>query len=117
MELDYYSSRPLKHHPNYFLSSEDMGYIITARKPHAQEITNRWLTKHGIYLPITYVDSNNDINWLDYERASRMAGERKAKELIRLGVNIHFDNNHYVVEVIRNTGIKAVLIGGGLEGE
>jgi hypothetical protein len=118
MELDYYSSRPLKHHPNYFLSSNDTGCIITARKPHAKDITEKWLTKHGIYLPVTYVDGNDDIDWLDYEKGSIIAGERKAKELMDLGVDIHFDNNPYVINVIRQTHIvKAILIGGGLEGE
>jgi FMN phosphatase YigB (HAD superfamily) len=117
MELDYYASRPLKHHPNNFLSSKDEGYIITARKPHAKSITDKWLKKYGIYLPIIYVDGHDDIDWADYQKGSIIAGKRKAGELEFLGIQIHFDNNPYIVEILRQCGIKSILIGGGLEGE
>ena len=113
MEKDYFSSRPLKHHPDYFMSKDDQGYIITARKPSSKESTEEWLRKYRIDLPITYVDSNGDIDWSNYKKASIMVGKRKLEMLKTLTIDIHFDNNPYIVEVIRNNGICAILVGRG----
>jgi len=110
MELDYYSSRPLKSNPNKYLSCDDVGYIVTARKPHSECVTDSWLDKHCIKLPIIYVDGNNDIDWSDYENASIKAGEKKLKVLLELKIDIHFDNNPHIVDVLRKSGIKAILI-------
>ena len=118
MEIDYYKSRPLKHHPNLFMASDDIGVIITARKPHAKVTTEEWLMRHGIDLSIIYADFNGDINWWDYEEASAIAAKAKA-ELVKdlrtrhnTTLSIHFDNNPYIVKGLRSEGIPAVLVGG-----
>lgn len=113
-ELEYYSSRPLKFHPNLFLAPGDQGFIITARKPRAKKITESWLKRYGIILPVVYVDEKGEIDWNSYQEASRKAGELKAKVIKELGVDIHFDNNPGIVQKLREEipQVKVVLIGG-----
>lgn len=118
MELDYYASRPLKHDPRFLMAEADEGVIITARKPWAKKVTNQWLTRYGIELPVHYCDSQDDINWDNYERASVIAGRYKAAVIRGLwdgkGVDVHFDNNPYVVQVMREElpGVTIIQVGG-----
>jgi len=117
MELDYYANRPLKHHPNLFMTNNDVGYIITARKPYAEKITRRWLKKYGITLPILFVDHNDEIDWTSYEKASVIAARAKAEVLndlssLHMGGLVHFDNNPFIIRELRAEGIVAILIGG-----
>ncbi len=112
-ELEYYSSRPLKNHPNLFLASGDKGFILTARKPKAQKITKSWLKRYGINLPIIFVDKGGSIDWGDHVKASAQVARLKAKAIQELQVDIHFDNNPTIVRKLREEfGIKAILIGG-----
>lgn len=113
MEMDYYSSRPLKYNPYFLMTPEDNGHIITSRKLKAKDVTQKWLYKHQILLPIYYID-NNSIDWTDYEKASVIAGTYKAEIINNLGVEVHLDNNPYIVEVIRNRllDVKVILVGG-----
>lgn len=119
MEKDYYESRPVLHHPNFFLADDDKGFIITARKPRAKEVTERWLKNHGIYLPIIFIDGKNDIDWLDYPKASKQAGAYKSKTIDALDVSCHFDNNPYAVQEIRRIlpNVGVIQIGGERMGE
>lgn len=117
MELDYYASRPLKHHPGQFMAHDDVGYIITARKPYAEKVTRRWLENHGISLPLLLADHNDEIDWIDYEAASVVAAGAKARIINDLAIHgqggaVHFDNNPFIVRVLRERGITAVLVGG-----
>ena len=100
-ELDYYSNRPLRWHPNDLLSSQDQGYIITSRKPLAREETENWLRKHGITIPVIYADSDDILDWADYPKASTQAASLKARVISSLGVAVHFDNNPYIVKELR----------------
>ena len=114
MVSDYFLHRPLKYHPNQFMADGDLGYIITSRRPDTRFDTEEWLRRHGIHLPIVFSDYNGEIAWFDYEMASCSAGIKKARIIKELGVEIHFDNNPYIVEKIRELvpDVKAVLIGG-----
>jgi len=113
-ELDYYSSRTLKYHPNLFLAEDDKGFIITARKSHSRNITYRWLERYGISLPIFFIDGVDEIDWSDYPKASELSGKRKADVIEQLGVDVHFDNNPTLVATLRKClpGVKSILIGG-----
>ncbi len=112
-ELEYYSSRPLKYHPNLFLTSEDGGFIITARKPMAKEITKSWLRRYGINLPVIFVDKKGDIDWSDHARASNKVAKLKAEAIKKFKIDVHFDNNATIIKRLRKEfGIKAILIGG-----
>jgi hypothetical protein len=114
MEMNYYANRPLKYHPNFFLADGDEGFIITARKQRARHETERWLSNHGIELKVVFIDGNDDIDWLDYPRASKRAGVYKANTVKSLGVDCHFDNNPYIVQEMRRllAGVKVIQIGG-----
>jgi len=100
-ELDYYSNRPLKMHPNDMLAPQDQGYIITSRKPLAKAETENWLCKHGITTPVIYADSDDILDWTDYPKASTEAASLKAAVISSLGVAVHFDNNPYIVRELR----------------
>lgn len=114
MEMDYYSNRELKLHPNLFMAKNDEGFIITARKPKSDEVTKEWLKRNNIELPLIFSDHNGEIDWSDYEKASLIAGKYKAEVINKLGIEVHFDNNPYIIRCIREKhhNVKAVLIGG-----
>lgn len=115
-ELDYYASRPLKCHPNQFLSGDDKGIIITARKPWAQDITNHWLREHGILQPVYFVDTVDYLDWggVSYAETSAACAALKATVLRTQGIDVHFDNNAVLVAVLRERlpNIRCVLVGG-----
>ncbi len=113
-ELEYYSSRPLKFHPNLFLASGDKGFIITARKPKARKITESWLQRYGINLPVIFVDKKDEIDWANHTLASEKVAKLKADALRKLKVDVHFDNNPTIVRKIRKEfpRVRTVLIGG-----
>ena len=114
MELDYYSSRPLKFHPDYFMTSDDVGIIITSRRPLAIEVTKAWLDNNHILIPAIFSDRNGDIDWADYRDASLIAGARKANIIKVHNIEVHFDNNPYIVDTIRKEApsTKVILVGG-----
>jgi len=114
MVSDYFLNRTLKYHPNQLMADGDLGYIITSRRPDTRLDTEEWLKRHGIYLPIIYSDSNGEIAWFNYEMASYSAGIKKAHIIEELGVEVHFDNNPYIVEKIRELmpKVKVILVGG-----
>ena len=101
MLKEYYASAPLKFHPSIFMSQDDCGVIVTMRKPEAQEATGDWLQRHSIYLPIWYADPNGEVDWSNYSTASRRAGILKAEFLAGAHVDVHLDNNPYIVSVLR----------------
>ena len=114
MEMDYYESRPLKHHPREFMATSDTGFILTSRKPKATQVTIRWLERYGINLPLIFSDPDSSIDWTDYEGASLIAGKYKANVIFQCGIHVHFDNNPYIIRQIRrlHPRVRAVLIGG-----
>ena len=113
MELDYYSSRSLKHHPQSFMSYEDKGFIITSRRPISKVTTQAWLDKYHVLLPIIYSDNGGDIDWTNYEKASLIAGEYKAEVIKEFSIDVHFDNNPYIVGAVRKLlpTVKTILVG------
>ena len=113
-ELDYYSNRPLLHHPNEFLASGDKGCIITSRKPRAKEETENWLRRHGITIPIIFADADNILDWSDYPKASTRAGKLKAEVIRGIDIDVHFDNNPYIVKELRTLlpTVRIIQVGG-----
>jgi len=113
-ELEYYSSRPLKFHPNLFLASGDKGFIITARKPKAVKITKSWLKRYGINLPVIFVDKKDEIDWNSYKEAAVKATRLKAVAIKKLKVDVHFDNNPTLVRKLREKipHVRIILVGG-----
>lgn len=101
IEILYYSTRQIRYNPYQFMSPQDKGYIITARKPVSHLVTEEWLDSHGISLPIIYVDNEDTIDWSNYEEASCISASRKAGEIECRGIGAHFDNNPYVVRQLR----------------
>ena len=106
------------------MAKDDIGFIITARKPHAKKTTENWLKRHGITLPIIYADYNGGINWWDYDKASVIAARAKAKIIQKLSLDnfnetndqsVHFDNNPFIVRELRKAELSAVLVGGDNE--
>jgi len=115
IELMYYATRQVRYNPYQFMSSSDIGYIITARKPIARQITEGWLLQHSIHLEVVYVDSNNDIDWENYEEASYESGIRKTQVLGSKGITVHFDNNPFIVKKMRDRMPSATIIQVGAE--
>ena len=111
--LRFYSSCALKYHPKLFMAEDDTGCIITARKSEAAVITYSWLSKHGINFPVFFVDGADNIDWVDYAKGSMEAAKRKAEVIKALDIEVHFDNNRYIVEELRILipETKVVLIG------
>lgn len=112
-EIDYYDSLELRLNPNLFLANEDEGFIITCRKPYSKQVTLDWLAKYGIRLPVFFVDEKDEIDWMNYREGSLRAAKIKARKIESLGVGIHFDNNPYLIEILRQElpDIKIIAIG------
>lgn len=91
--LRFYSSCKPKYFPSRFMKESDTGFIVTSRQPEAQGITHYWLRQHHILLPVYFADPLGDIDWGNYEVASREAGKRKARIIQAIGSTIHYDNN------------------------
>jgi len=102
MLKEYYASASLRSHPAMFMAQNDKGIIVTMRQPEAQEVTDDWLQRHDIYLPIYYADPKGEIDWTNYSTASRRAGTLKAEILISQRIDVHLDNNPYIVSVLRD---------------
>jgi len=110
-EIDYYSSLQLNLNPNLFLAKDDIGVIITCRRPFAKQVTEDWLAKFGIRLPVIFVD--NGVDWSNYYAGSMVASKLKALAIKKLSVDIHFDNNPYLVRELRLLlpTVKVICIG------
>lgn len=117
-ELNYYSSTTLKFNPLLFMAPNDKGFIITARKPIAKEVTKSWLKRHSIALPIYFADENDALNWSQsYLTASKKSAKLKGKLIKKLKIDVHFDNNPVLVLELRKLlpKVKFILIGGKKE--
>jgi len=116
-EMDYYNICELKYHPNLFMAKNDTGIIVTARKSMAYEVTEHWLRRHGIDLPIYYADKDDSIDWASYEEGSKQAAIYKAMILRDHRIELHFDNNPILVNTLRAElpQVKIVLIDNNLE--
>lgn len=110
-ELAYYASRGVKHHPSYFLNSNDKGFIITARKSRSCNVTIRWLKQNNIVLPVYFVDEKDEADWNDYGAASEIVARLKTNVIRSLGIELHLDNNPIIVNMLRSEGINALQIG------
>ena len=111
VEIDYYSSLELKLNPNLFLAKDDTGYIITCRRPFSKRVTEDWLLKFGIRLPVIFVDDG--VDWSNYYQGSMVASKLKANAIKDLGVDVHFDNNPYLVKELRLLlpAVKVICVG------
>ena len=114
IEILYYSSRQVRYNPYQFMASQDVGFIVTARRLLAFSITEDWLDSHNIGLPVVFIDQDSPIDWTDYEAASYEAAARKAEVIRHKGINIHFDNNPYLVMKMRTLlpNVTVVQVGG-----
>jgi len=110
IERMYYSSRLVRYNPYLFMSSGDVGYIITARKPIAHSITEQWLQGNGINLEVVYVDSDDTIDWNNYEESSYESARRKTEVLGSKGIICHIDNNPFIVMKMRRLIPSATII-------
>ena len=110
--LRYYSTCKLKYNPQLFLSRLDEGFIISARKSEAINVTKDWLRRHGILLPMYYIAGADEINWASYEEASLEVAKQKLAIIRQLAIEVHFDNNPYIVAELRflAQNIKTILV-------
>ena len=113
-ELEYYRSRPLLMHPNNMLAEGDTGYIITSRKPYSEDITRKWLKRHGILCDIVFADHADTINWKDDPEASIKAARLKMQAILDLHIDVHIDNNPTIIQTMRKVlpATTAILVGG-----
>lgn len=102
IEILYYSTRSVRYNPYLFLSPDDEGIIITARKPISTEVTEQWLRSNGInLLQVIYIDQHDTIDWSNYAQASLESGERKAHIIRSCSISAHFDNNPFIIRRLR----------------
>jgi len=110
---DIFDHMKPKLNPYLFLGDRDTGYIVTSCKPYGQHTMLQWLQRHGIFLPVFWVDADDTIDWanLSYEAASIEAAKRKY-EVIKnqIIIDVHFDNNPIIVEYLRREGIPTILV-------
>ena len=101
MKHHFYSSRELKSSPYSLMNEDDVGFIITARQPDSQELTREWLQGQNITLPLYFADPLGLIDWVDYPKASVKAARYKALIMKELDIDIHYDNNPYIIKTLR----------------
>jgi hypothetical protein len=108
----FYSSRNLRCSPYTLMNDGDIGFIVTSRQPDSQQLTRDWLRNRKITLPVLFADPLGLINWSNYPEASADAALRKASIIQHLQVQLHYDNNPYIVTTLRKLlpGLKCILV-------
>lgn len=101
MEIAYCESRQVLLNPHKFLGKGDVGCILTGRRSWLTHVTHDWLMFNGIHIPITFSDYYNSISWTDYAESSRRLAELKAQNIRNFNADVHFDNNTFIVEALR----------------
>ena len=101
MKHHFYSSCELKSSPYSLMNEDDVGFIITSRQPDSQQLTREWLQEQNITLPVFFADPLGLIDWADYPKASVNAARYKALIIQELEIDIHYDNNPYIIKTIR----------------
>lgn len=112
MKHHFYSSCELKSSPYSLMNEGDIGFIITSRQPDSQQLTHDWLQKHNITLPVFFADPLGSISWANYPKASVDAARYKALIIDRLRIDMHYDNNPYIIKTLRKLlpGLKCIKV-------
>jgi len=109
-DMKYYACREKILDPYRFLGPSDIGIILTGRPIHLKETTERWLKKNGmgdfrlIFTKTTPRQPNGSADEL------KIMGIEKANVLIENGIGVHFDDNVYIVEAMREASPDLVVI-------
>lgn len=116
--IQYYARRPLLLDARLLLASHDDMHIITGRVPMAHEVTQRWVQRfypraHLVCVSDEYVARMFDCG--GYTEASEELAKRKIQAIKQCGSVVHFDNNPVIVRRVRESGVVAVLVGGGID--
>lgn len=113
-EEKYYSSRTKVLDPSQFLARDDEMIILTGRPLHLENVTKLWLQKNGLgNVQVVFTRAIKEKPTATRKEFQKL-GEMKAKLLIDMGVEVHFDDNEQVVWALRKCAkgkVKVVQVG------
>ncbi len=118
--LQYYARRRIVLDPRSLTGPMDTYHIVTGRIPSAHKVTKDWVERWlGYDARINlHLAGTAEIEALfeagDPMEASRVLALSKMRILKFIKADVHFDNNPTIVEFLREKGLTAVLVGGGL---
>ncbi|KKK96191.1 hypothetical protein LCGC14_2665230 [marine sediment metagenome] len=114
----YYGRRQVVLDPRMFVGPNDQYHIVTGRVVSAQAITREWVAHFlSDWAGLHFVGNELSEKLLAagaMDAASDCLAERKLTVVKAIGATIHFDNNPRIVQRLREEGLVAVQIGGGL---
>lgn len=95
-----------------FVGDGDEVFIITGRNKEYEDVTREWLKRHGYEYPVVFL-SNNDLRSCDdvglfYNDLAM----KKVKMVETLGLDVYFEDNSFIVKVMRNycTNTKVITV-------
>ncbi len=114
----YYARRRLLLNPQLLIGPSDTYHVITGRGPSIHAVTRKWIahflpTCSGVHL----VGDDLSVRLIAKgraEEAAQLLARRKAQVIRAVGSTVHFDNNPTIVQQLRERGITAIQVGGGL---
>lgn len=118
----YYARQRVLLNPQDFLGTGDSFHIVTGRVPTAQGITalwvQRWLGWGQSSNERLHFVSDDEVEGLLIEgqdqEAYELLAQRKLATIVAIQADVHFDNNPTIVRRLRQAGVKAIQMGGGL---
>jgi len=108
----YYLDKDILLDPYLFLSDDDEMVIITDRPTKFKDVTKEWLKNHNIDCDVYFIGNK------ETELSSRHAAVKKSSVINDLNVEIYFEDDTRVVELLRemtNAKILAVNSHGDFE--
>lgn len=116
--LQYYARRKLLLNPLQFTDVDDTFVIVTGRVPSSHEVTRRWVDHHLPSCEGLHLISDDEVETAFdkglVEQGYQLLADKKLEALLELDVGVHFDNSVRIVNTLRDAGITAVLVGGGV---
>jgi len=114
----YYATRIPQLITALFMSENDVGFIITARRKRLKDLTEEWCSKFYPFLELHFIDTPvwNKLNPEDVGRWMDEVGSIKAKRINQLKLDIYFEDMPQVVSLLREKcpNTKIIQYGGRL---
>lgn len=116
----YYARRSVVLDPRTLCLPGDSFHIVSGRVPSAWGITFPWVERWFGWLAKErlHLVSNQTVEDLfvlgENDEACEMLAEAKLAAIKDIRAALHFDNNPTIVRRLRQNGVTAVMVGGGL---
>ncbi|KKK53563.1 hypothetical protein LCGC14_3093530 [marine sediment metagenome] len=116
----YYARRQMMLDPRTLCLPGDSFHIITGRVPSAHEVTKLWVNRWFGWLGVKrlHLVGNQAVEDLftlgQDDKACELLAQAKLEAIQEVRAAVHFDNNPSIIRRLRQGGVTAISVGGGL---